>query len=83
MNKIKCGDCAFYDQMKKASPSGLIGVRTGRCMKYSLYPFKDPEGHKFPADVKRAEEGTHPKPSQIRIVQAKQLVRNCLYGTKK
>lgn len=83
MNKLKCGDCANYDPQTKIEAGKVITKSFGRCAKQTLYPTAERDGQVFPQGVERAEEGTLPRPDQIKIVNAKSIITECLFAIRK
>lgn len=72
MNKLPCGQCAFYDAASMARPGRP--TRMGWCAANSVYPSTDEAGRTAPRGVTRADPGDLPKPL---IVTREQVMPGC------
>jgi len=82
INDKPCDTCEHFDPVMRGQ-AGKGGVREttwGWCASRSIYPTREGPGQRFPAGVKRAEEGELAKPI---IIRKKQVVSNCRLYTAK
>lgn len=83
MNTMPCKNCRFYDPLIR-NVKGVPQPRTqGRCAAVTVYPAVARDGQVFPEGVARAEEGTNPDPSQVKIVTGAEVQKACLHAQKK
>ena len=80
VNKIKCGDCAHFDQQYKYKNNQRLPVWYGWCRKLSVYP-SDPwdKGSAPPSDAKVAAKG---EPSNPHVVTGDNVIPSCIHAQK-
>lgn len=76
LNDKKCSNCKHYDPILKGNPrGGLKETPRGWCAKFSLYPYKEGPGQKFPEGVTRVTSPTDR--ASPKIVHKDEIVPNC------
>jgi hypothetical protein len=80
MNKMTCGECAFFDPARRIVQGQVQLKAFGHCAKKSLYPFKDQDGQVVPAGAARVAEGELARPV---IVDRDKIVPECLVARRK